>query len=72
MPQGGRHPGVGLPELMAAVSPIPIHAMHEDPMQALEIALRLGPRVLIIGRLYLVGNILAEIDPPGSILKPAP
>ena len=72
VPQGGRHPGVGLPELMAAVSPIPIHAMHEDPMQALEIALRLGPRVLIIGSLYLVGNILAEIDPPGSILKPAP
>ncbi|MEE2759003.1 MAG: hypothetical protein VYA86_03375, partial [Candidatus Thermoplasmatota archaeon] len=71
VPQGGRHPGVGLPELMAAFSPIPIHAMHNNPLQALEIALRLGPRVLIIGSLYLVGNILAAIDPPGSILKPA-
>ncbi len=70
VPQGGRHPGVGLPELMAAFSPVPIHAMHPDPMQALEIALRSGPRVLIIGSLYLIGNILAEIDPPGSILKP--
>ena len=40
-------------------------------MQALEIALRSGPRILIIGSLYLIGNILAEIEPPGSILKPA-
>ena len=70
VPQGGRQPGVGLPELMAAFSPVPIHAMHPDPMEALEIALRSGPRVLIIGSLYLIGNILAEIDPPGSILKP--
>ena len=52
VPQGGRHPGVPLPELMAAFSPVPIHAMHPDPMQALEIALRSGPRILIIGSLY--------------------
>jgi len=64
VPRGGRHPGVGTPALMAAVSPMPVHTMHPDPVRGLELARRAarGQTVLVIGSLYLVGNILADLD----------
>jgi dihydrofolate synthase/folylpolyglutamate synthase len=54
-----------LAEVARAVRPIPV-TVEDDPARALRRAQDAGPVVLVAGSLFLVGDILAELDTPDT------